>query len=235
MLMSPPLYCKGRTGATHPTSTILDKGSKPTVIIQADKNFIEVDCSNANCPQIKNVTFDGMTKEDFDGRMLSSCYRIDCAKDSAFWVEIYGIETLKSDKPPEPTEPDKPERKKKKKSPMLEWSPIYPENAVLTLWPQTIVTVDDTSSLLDFFKRAFDIVPEVVGCVETLPDKDEYGQDVPDTGGRVDFFFYVKMADVPKFAFERFKFSMRWWEDVYFNNGQDIYPSDFLKAFPNAV
>ena len=57
--------------------------------------------------------------------------------------------------------------------------------------------------------------------------------NVPDTGGRNDFFFYVNTADVPKFAIPRFHFGMRWWEDIYFNDGQDIYPPEFLAAYPN--
>ena len=55
------------------------------------------------------------------------------------------------------------------------------------------------------------------------------------TGGRHDFFFYVKMADVPKFAIKRFQFGMRWWENVYSNNGENIYPIEFLHAYPNSA
>ena len=51
--------------------------------------------------------------------------------------------------------------------------------------------------------------------------------------GRQDFFFFVKTTDVSKFAIKRFQFGMRWWEDVYFNDEQDIYPPEFLKAYPN--
>ena len=43
----------------------------------------------------------------------------------------------------------------------------------------------------------------------------EDGEEVEGTGGRTDFFFFVKAADVPKFAIKRFPFGMRWWEDVY--------------------
>ena len=39
---------------------------------------------------------------------------------------------------------------------------------------------------------------------------------------------------MPKFAVKRFTFGMRWWEDVYFNGGEGIYPIDFRRAYPNA-
>ena len=53
-----------------------------------------------------------------------------------------------------------------------------------------------------------------------------------DTGGRHDFFFFVKAEGLPKFALKRFRFGMRWWEDVYFNGGEGIYPIEFRRAYP---
>ena len=116
---------------------------------------------------------------------------------------------------------------------MMHWFKVSMNDAVLTLWPATIVMEDDIENVLLFFKNVFDIEPAFVGCVKTLPDRDEDGNEIEDTGGRIDFFFYVKMVDVPKFAIKRFKYGMRWWEDVYFNNGEDIYPSDFRTVYPN--
>ena len=71
-----------------------------------------------------------------------------------------------------------------------------------------------------------------MGCVETLPDLRD-GTEIEGTGGRHDFFFFVRVADVPKFATKRFQFGMRWWEDVYFNDGEGIYPIEFRRAYPN--
>ena len=87
------------------------------------------------------------------------------------------------------------------------------------------------SSLHLFFEKAFDIQVTPVGCVTTLPDI-KYGEEVKGTRGRTDFFFFVKAADVPKFAIKRFPFGMRWWEDVYFNEGEHIYPLEFRRAYP---
>ena len=55
------------------------------------------------------------------------------------------------------------------------------------------------------------------------------------TGGRHDFFFYVNMADMHKFAFQRFQYGMRWWGDVYMysNNNEEIYPIEFRNAYPD--
>ena len=48
----------------------------------------------------------------------------------------------------------------------------------------------------------------------------------------MDFFFFVKAADVLKFAIKRFPFGMRFWEDVYFNEMEHIYPPEFRRASP---
>lgn len=56
--------------------------------------------------------------------------------------------------------------------------------------------------------------------------------EIEGTGGRHDFFFFVKNADVPKFALKRFRFGMRWWTDVFFNDGEGIYPIEFRNAYP---
>ena len=115
----------------------------------------------------------------------------------------------------------------------IPWSKVEDEG-VLTLWPGTPVREVDLygpKGIPYFFKEAFDIDVTPVGCVTTLPDRDEGGVEIQGTGGRHDFFFFVKLADVPKFAVKRFQFGMRWWSDVYFNNGEDIYPSEFLKAY----
>lgn len=119
---------------------------------------------------------------------------------------------------------------------IMPWSKMHIDDAVLTLWPGTQVREADLhgpESVLTFFKEAFDIDVTPVGCVKTLPDVDESGENIEGTGGRHDFFFFVKAADVPKFAIKRFQFGMRWWSDVYFNNGEGIYPSEFRAAYPD--
>lgn len=118
----------------------------------------------------------------------------------------------------------------------MPWSKISVENGILVVWPGTIVTVSDLTGpkgLYDFFKQVFDIEPMPVGCVTTLPDTDNNGTEIEGTGGRIDFFFFIQASDVLKFAFKRLSFGMRWWEDIYFNNTEDIYPMNFRQVYPN--
>lgn len=115
---------------------------------------------------------------------------------------------------------------------ILWWTSVHRDNAVLTLWQGTPVYKKDRDNIISFFQTTFDVGITVVGCVTTLPDRINES-DVPDTGGRYDFFFYVDNDDIPKFAVRRIPFvGMRWWEDVYFNDQQSIYPQEFLNAYP---
>lgn len=117
----------------------------------------------------------------------------------------------------------------------MQWKKIANEG-VLTLWPGTVVResdIDGPDGICAFFKRTFDIQIIPVGCVQTLPDLDANNNQVHGTGGRHDFFFFVQVGDVQKFALKRFQFGMRWWEDIYFNEGEDIYPIAFRKAYPD--
>ena len=41
-----------------------------------------------------------------------------------------------------------------------------------------------------------------------------------------------RAADAARDDFKRFRFGMRWWEDVYFNDGEGIYPMEFRRAYP---
>ena len=158
--------------------------------------------------------------------------RYDSADSPEFWIEVYVKEIMKSKKQKvEPTVPSWD----KSTEPIMPWKNMQIDNAVLTLWPGTLVKESDLTGLMNFFKEVFDIEPVPVGCVETLPDIDEEGAEIEDTGGRCDFFFYVKEDDVPKFAIKRFRFGMRWWEDIYYNNGEDIYPIQFREVYPNPV
>ncbi len=85
------------------------------------------------------------------------------------------------------------------------------------------------------FKNKLNIEMVPVGCIETLPDTDASGEKIDGTGDRHDFFLFVKVADVPSFAVKRFQIGMRWWSDVHFNNGEGIYPSEFLEAYPGTA
>ena len=116
---------------------------------------------------------------------------------------------------------------------LLKWKADVECYGVLTVWPGTIVEEGDEEKVMQFFDKALGIEPVIVGCVRTLPDLEHRGMEKPETGGRSDFFFYVEMEDISRFAVPRFQFGMRWWEDIFYNEGQDIYPEEFLRAYPD--
>jgi hypothetical protein len=101
----------------------------------------------------------------------------------------------------------------------------------LLVWPSAYLRDDNerkqfqTKEFKEFFPNTKH-EPVVIGNVRTLP-----GQGGP--GGRRDLFFWVHGEDLPHFVMARFKYGIRWWQDVYFNGGQDIYPIEFCEAYPN--
>ena len=68
--------------------------------------------------------------------------------------------------------------------------------------------------------------------VKTLPDLDDNGNAIPETGGRNDVFFYVHSEDIKHFAITRLQAGIRWWEDVIGNNGSHLYSQDILDKYP---
>lgn len=90
----------------------------------------------------------------------------------------------------------------------------------------------DKKDFLNIFKKHGFKRPKIVGVIETLPSKDENGNVIPGTGGRKDFFFFINNKDINKFAVWRMSYGMRWWEDVFYNNEQDIYPEEFRQQYP---
>ena len=141
------------------------------------------------------------------------------------------------------------ELEQEEKKEIMQWReierPDYPHE--LVCWPGTVVLEGQESNgeLEEWFKNAFPtmthpIIP--VGCVQTLPDIEHREDDEPRTGGRCDFMFIVNAEDAGGFAIPRFKYGMRWWEDVMANEAQhaqdaghehdaySIYPADFRTA-----
>ena len=51
-------------------------------------------------------------------------------------------------------------------------------------------------------------------------------------GGRHDVFFYINSDEIERFAVPRLQYHIRWWEDIFFNNSEDIYPLAFREAHP---
>lgn len=119
----------------------------------------------------------------------------------------------------------------------LLWTPDEPKAppagycTALLVWPKVYIRNEDERR--DFQTRGFkDYFPDtkhepvVIGNVITLP-----GQG--GEGGRSDLFFWVHESDMPHFVCARFKYGIRWWQDVYCNNGEGIYPQQFRDAYPD--
>ncbi len=116
------------------------------------------------------------------------------------------------------------------------WTNVQIEDATLVVWPGCYFENDDIQPFYGFFQGQLNISSDSVtpvGCVETLPDRDVDGKDIPGTGGRIDFFFWLDNKHVYAFAVPKLLLHMRWWEDIYFNEQEHIYPPEFLEAYPN--
>ena len=105
-------------------------------------------------------------------------------------------------------------------------------DGVLSLWPGITIREGDKEDLVDFFALELGIDPLFVGTVTTLPNVEHRDMEDPPTGGRHDFFFFVKDEDVNKFAVRRLMHGMRWCQDVFFNEQEDIYPIEFRNEYP---
>ena len=103
----------------------------------------------------------------------------------------------------------------------------------LCVWPATVVGKDDIKELENFFKDDMGVRIKYKTEVLTNPDLDEDGNEIPDTGGRNDLFFYVHDDDIGKFAIPRLSMGIRWYEDVVsYNDGAYLYSESFLEENP---
>jgi hypothetical protein len=103
----------------------------------------------------------------------------------------------------------------------------------LCVWPGTFLGENSPTELEQFFLEEMNTRVKYHTEVETLPDLDESGNPVPETGGRNDLFFYVHTDDITHFAVPRLQMGIRWWEDVVgYNNNRHLYTEDFLNAHP---
>ena len=107
----------------------------------------------------------------------------------------------------------------------------------LCVWPGVLLESDEGKiSFEDFEKWVAENFNgtriKMVEEIKTLPDYDEDGNAVPETGGRNDLFFYVHDEDIMKFAVIRLKAGIRWWEDVLGNGNGKLYNQDVLDRYP---
>lgn len=104
----------------------------------------------------------------------------------------------------------------------------------LCVWPAVVLGDSSVEEFETFFKSELGVRIKYHTEVETLPDLDEKGNPVPDTGGRNDIFFFVHSDDIAKFAVPRLEMGIRWWEDVikYNDTSKHLYTPEFIEANP---
>ena len=109
-----------------------------------------------------------------------------------------------------------------------------PDYETMTIWEGIDFKDEDIPKMNEMFKENGFHPPQIVALVKTLPDV-ENGEVIEGTGGRSDLFFKVHNADIGKFAVWRFQYGMRWWEDVFFNHQEGIYPQEIRTKYPDPV
>jgi hypothetical protein len=103
----------------------------------------------------------------------------------------------------------------------------------LCVWPGTVLGDNTIQDLENFFLQEMKTRIKYHGEVKTLPDLDSDGNQIPETGGRNDLFFFVHGDDVKHFALPRLQMGIRWWEDVVgYNDKRHLYTEEFLKNNP---
>ena len=109
---------------------------------------------------------------------------------------------------------------------------IKDEFSQLCVWPSTLIEKNEIEEFVEFIQENFGVRIKFSEQVFTNPDLDDFGDPVPETGGRSDLFFYVHAEDTHKFAVSRLKAGIRWWEDVVGNENHTIYPQEIIDKYP---
>lgn len=111
----------------------------------------------------------------------------------------------------------------------------------LCLMPSTFLNEDEPTNptkeqieeFEEFINSYFDVRIKYETTVLTQPDLDSFGKEIPDTGGRSDLLFYIHSDDIIKFATKRFRFGIKWWEDVIsYNDPGNLYTQEFKEKYP---
>ena len=94
-------------------------------------------------------------------------------------------------------------------------------------WQGIVIGPEHVQAFIEFIAERFDGTrAQYIREVETSPDLNDDGSEVPGTGGRNDVLFAVHEEDISKFAVERIGYGMRWLDDVYGNGLGYLYPAD---------
>lgn len=91
------------------------------------------------------------------------------------------------------------------------------------VWPATVVGKEQVAEFEQFMLNELGARVQYLEEIATAPDTSN-GYPVEGTGGRNDVFFAVHTDDIAGFAIKRLMMGIRWLEDVYGNNGGNLYP-----------
>lgn len=101
----------------------------------------------------------------------------------------------------------------------------------IVVWPGTIVGEDRSGEFEDWVaENGFNVT--YLEEFKTLPDTDDDGCVIENTGGRNDLLFQVEDDDLGKFAIWRLGYGMSWWEDYLDNGNYTIVPKSILERYP---
>lgn len=95
----------------------------------------------------------------------------------------------------------------------------------VVVWQGTIVGLAAAAEFEKFILEELGTRAKYLKDVLTKPDLGEHGSPIPGTGSRCDALFAVHEDDVKKFALPRFKYGMRWLDDVFGNGNGHLYPA----------
>lgn len=101
----------------------------------------------------------------------------------------------------------------------------------LCVWPGTSLGDSTPEQFEEIMLKELGWRVKFAETVLTLPDLDKDGNEVPETGGREDLFFYLHTDDIAKAAVQRLGMGIRWWEDVVGNGNHVIYPKEIQKKY----
>lgn len=100
----------------------------------------------------------------------------------------------------------------------------------IVVWPATVVGQDNIEKFEQWLaSEGFNVT--YLEEFKTLPDTDEWGDTIPETGGRNDLLFQVDDDSLSKFAIWRLQYGMRWWEDYLDNGSSSIVPQEVLERY----
>ena len=109
----------------------------------------------------------------------------------------------------------------------------------VVVWEGTELGHGTVEEFEKFIKDVFGVKAKFLEEVRTNPDRDEFGNNVPETGGRIDLFFEVEAPEYEgegevflEFCNKRLQYGMRWWEDILGNHNGYLYSKEILEKYP---